>query len=75
MSTHVEFTHPKLVAHRKLTIAKKLVVATSHNQQFGKKWSRPFGDVITSYFYATNFYKKSNETQQQFLEDLILYTY
>ncbi len=34
----------------------------------------PFGCVITSYFGATNLYKKSNEAQQRFLEDLILYT-
>jgi hypothetical protein len=32
MRTHVEFTHPKLVACRKLAIAKKLVViVASHN--------------------------------------------
>jgi hypothetical protein len=74
MKTHVESTHPKLVACRKLAITKELVTAASHNQQFGKKWSRPFGCVITSYFGATNLYKKFNETQQQFLEDLILYT-
>jgi hypothetical protein len=40
MRTHVEFAHPKLVAHIKLTIIEELIaIVTSHNQQLGKKWS------------------------------------
>jgi hypothetical protein len=74
MRTHVEFTRPKLFAHKKLVIIEELVVVASHSQQFGKKWSRPFGCVITSYIGATNLFKKFNEAQQQFLENLILYT-
>jgi len=76
MRTHVESAHPKLVVCRKLAITKNLiVVVASHSQQSGKKQSRPSGCVITSYFGATNPYKKFDEAQQQFLEDLILYTY
>jgi hypothetical protein len=65
MKTHVEFAHPKLVAHRKLAITKELiVVVASHSRQFGKKWFGPFGCVITSYFGATNLYKKFDEAQR-----------
>jgi hypothetical protein len=33
MRTHVESTHPKLVAHRKLAIVEKLVaIVINHNQ-------------------------------------------
>ncbi len=75
MRTHVEFAHLKLVAQRKVAIIEELVVVVaSCSQQFGKKRSRPFGCAITSYFGVTNHYKKSNEAQQQFLEDLVLYT-
>ncbi len=63
MRTHLESTHPKLVACKKLAIIEELVVA-SHNQQFRKQSFRPFGCVITSYFGATNPYKKCNEAQQ-----------
>ncbi len=64
MKIHVESTHPKLVAHKKLAIIEELVVTISHNQQSRKKWSKPFGCVITSYFGVTNLYKKFNEAQQ-----------
>ncbi len=64
MKIHVESMHPKLVAHKKLAIVEQLfIVASSHSQQLGKKLSRPFRCAITSYFGATNLYKKSNETQ------------
>jgi len=76
MRTHVDSMHPKLVARKKLAITKEFVVVVgSHSQQFGKKWSRPYGCVITSHFGATNLYKKSDKAQQQFLKNLILYTY
>jgi hypothetical protein len=76
MRTHVEYVHPKLVACKKLAITKELVVvATSHNQQSGKKRSGPFGCVITSYIGVINPYKKSGEAQQQFLEDTNLVYY
>ncbi len=72
--THVEYVHPKLVVRRKLAITKKLiVVVASHSQQYGNKRSRPSGCVITSYFGATNPYKKFDKAWQQFLEDLIFY--
>jgi hypothetical protein len=62
MRTHVEFAHPKLVACKKLAIIEELIkTIASHNQQFRKKQSRPFGCVITSYFGVTNPYNKSNE--------------
>jgi hypothetical protein len=41
MRTHVESTHPKLVACRKLAITKELIVVISHSQQSGKKWFGP----------------------------------
>jgi hypothetical protein len=64
MRIHVESMHLKLVVHRKLAIVEQLlIVASSHNQQLGKMWYRPFRCVITSYFGATNLYKKSNEAQ------------
>jgi len=60
--THVESTHPKLVARRKLTIIKELVMTTtSHSRQFGKKQFGPFGFAITSYFGVTNPYKKFDD--------------
>jgi hypothetical protein len=74
MRSHVESMHLKLVTHRKLTIIKELVIAASHSQQFGKKWFGPSKCVITPYFGVTSPYKKSDEAQQQFLEDLVLYT-
>jgi hypothetical protein len=73
MRTHVESPYPKLVICRKLTILH--VAATSHNQQLGKKWSEPFGCVIISYFSAINPYKKFDEAQHQFFEDLVLYIF
>jgi len=59
-------------AHPKLAITKELVVV-NHNWQFGKKQSRPFECAITSYFGASNPYKKFDEAQQQIFEDLVLY--
>ncbi len=58
MGTHVEFTHPKFVACKKLAIIEELVATTSYSQQFGKKQFGPFGCAITSYFGITNPYKK-----------------
>jgi hypothetical protein len=63
-----------LVARRKVAIIEELVIVASHSWQSGKKQPRPSGCAITSYFGVTNHYKKSNEAQQQFLEDLVLYT-
>jgi len=68
MKTHVESTHPKLVACRKLAITKELVTVASHNQQSGKKWSRPFGCVITSYFGATTFIRSLMKHNNSFLK-------
>jgi hypothetical protein len=64
MKTHVESMHPKLVTCKKFTIVEELVIVTiSHNQQLGKMRSRSFRCAITSYFCATNLYKKFDEAQ------------
>ncbi len=64
MRTHVESMHPKLVACKKSAIVEELViVVVSHNQQLGKMRSGSSGCAITSYFGATNLYKKYDEAQ------------
>ncbi len=40
LMTHIEYARPRLVAQRKLVIAKK-INKTNHNQELRKKWSRP----------------------------------
>jgi len=51
------------------------IYASKHNRQPRKKQFRPFECAITSYFRATNPYKKSNEAQQHFFENMVLYIY
>lgn len=57
---HIEYAHPRLVAQRKLVIAKK-TNKTNHSQESRKKWSRPIGCAITTPFGAKNVSKKCNE--------------
>jgi hypothetical protein len=64
MRTHVESMHRKLVGCRKLAITKKLIVVVVSHNRHRKKQSWPFGCAITSYFSATNLYKKFDEAQQ-----------
>lgn len=45
----------------------------NHLQWKGKKRIRPSSFVITIYVGSTNLYKKTNEAQQMFIEDLVLY--
>jgi hypothetical protein len=47
-----------LVACKMVAITAGLVATTSHNWESGKKWSGSFGCATTSYFGATNPYKK-----------------
>ncbi len=72
--THIEYAHPRLVAQRKLIIAKK-TNETNHNQESRKKWSMPTRCAITMLFGAKNVSKKCNEAHQQSLKDLVLYIY
>jgi hypothetical protein len=44
----------------------------NHVQQ-GNKRIRPSSCVITIYVGSTNLYKKVNEAQKMFIEDLVLY--
>ncbi len=60
--THIEYAHPRLVAQRKLVIAKK-TTKTNHSQQSRKKLSRPIGCAITTLFGAKNVSKKCDEAR------------
>ncbi len=46
-----------------------------HARQLGKKKIGPFSFAIIDFFGAINLYKKFDEHQQQFIEDLVIYTY
>jgi len=48
---------------------------TIHVRQPGKKKICPFSFAIIDFFGAINLYKKIDEHQQQFLEDLVIYIY
>jgi len=48
---------------------------TIHAWQLGKKKIGPSSFAIINFFGAINLYKKFDEHQQQFLEDLVIYTY
>jgi hypothetical protein len=41
----------------------------------GEKKGGPSSSIITPYFGFTNLTKKTNETQQMFIEDLVFYIY
>jgi hypothetical protein len=65
-----------LLVKRKLKLIN--IVATNHfdinhSQQLKKRKVAPFGSTITTFFGSTHLYKHGDETQQQCLEDLVLY--
>jgi hypothetical protein len=75
MKTHVDSIHPWLFPQRKSQLAKKATMRSDANHvwQQRKKRTRPFSYVITIYFASTNPFKKIDEAQQIFIEDLVLY--
>jgi hypothetical protein len=75
MKTNVDSIHPWLFVQRKSQLAKKATMGSdaSHVSQQGKKRTRPFSSITTIYFGSTNPFKKINEAQQMFIEDLVLY--
>jgi hypothetical protein len=73
MTTRVQIAHPRLFEQRKQQLGEKVAKPVAHARQSGKKITTPSAFVITSFFGATNPYKKIDEHQQQFLEDLVLY--
>jgi hypothetical protein len=75
MKNDVDSIHPSLFAQRKSQFGKKATMGNDagHVWQHGKKMTRPFSSIITTYFGSTNPFKKINEAQQMFIEDLVLY--
>jgi hypothetical protein len=75
MKTRVDSIHPWLLAQRESQLAEKATMGSDagHELQQGKKKTRPFSSIITTYFGSTNPFKKINEAQQMFIEDLVLY--
>jgi hypothetical protein len=75
MKTHVDSIHPWLFAQRKSQLVEKATMGSDagHVSQQGKKRTRPFSFVITTYLGSTIPLKKKNEAQQMFIEDLVLY--
>ncbi len=72
MKTQVDFAHPRLFAQRKLVL-KFFINEAISNWQLRKKRFGPSGRAITSFFGATNLYKKGDDAYQNFFEDLMLY--
>jgi hypothetical protein len=76
MKTHDDNVHLHLVAKRKYVLSEKVVVKLSkiyHNQQHGNKKVGATDFTIISFLGSTNLYKNVDETQQRFIEDLMLY--
>jgi hypothetical protein len=76
MKTHVDSTHFGLIAKRNLKLIEKFVAKdfeANHIRENWKKRSGPSGPKITYFFVATNPYKHNDETQQRFLENLVMY--
>ncbi len=72
MKTHVDFAHLQLIVQMKLVLTNNVVEA-DHSRQLWKKRVRPSGSAIITFFWATIPYKKSDETQYNFFEDLVFY--
>ncbi len=75
MIMHVQITHLKLFALRKQQFNAMIKLITIHVRQLGKKRIGPSSCVIIDFFAAIYMYKKFDEHQQQFLEDLVICTY
>jgi hypothetical protein len=73
MKSHVDSIPPRLFVQRKSQLAKKTTMGNdvNHVSQQGKKRTRPFSFVITTYFGSINPFKKADEAQQMFNEDLV----
>jgi hypothetical protein len=54
---------------------KKFAKVINHSQELKTKWFGLTSCAIMTYFGATNPYKKFDESQQQFLENLVMYIY
>jgi len=74
MTMHVQITYSKLFALRK-QLSAVVEFVTIHARQLGKKRIGPSSCAIIDFFGAINLYKKFDEHQQQFLEDLVICTY
>ncbi len=77
MRTHVDNVHPHLLTKRKSILNERVVVklfGTNHNWQHGNKKVGAIGIASTSFFGSTNPCKNTNETQQRFIKDLVLYS-
>jgi hypothetical protein len=72
MTVHVQTAHTRVFVQRKLQFSEKVVELAIHVRKSRNKRKSSFAYVITTFFSATNPYKKIDE-QQQFLEDLVLY--
>jgi hypothetical protein len=73
---HVHFAYPRLFAQRKAQITKTSTMGdTNHSWQWrgGRGEDGPSSSIITLYFGFTNLTKKTNETQQMFIEYLVFY--
>jgi hypothetical protein len=78
MKTHVDNVHLHLFAKRKYVLSERVMVKLSkidYSQQHGKKKVGAIGFTITSFLGSTNLYKNVDETQQKFIEDLMLCIY
>jgi hypothetical protein len=74
MKIHVDYVHPKLSTQSKIQLVEKETMGDeNHVQRQGKKKIRTSNCVIAIYVGSTNFYKKTNEAQKMFIEDLVLY--
>ncbi len=73
MTIHVQIAHPKLFEQKKQQLSENVAKPVVHVRQLTKKITTPSPFTITSFFGATNPYKKIDERQQQSLEDLVLY--
>jgi len=66
--------HPKLSVLLKTQLVEKAtIVNADHTQQKRKKRTSPFSSTITTYLGSTNPYKKNEEAQLMFIEDMMLY--
>jgi hypothetical protein len=76
MKTHVDNVHLHLISKRNSILSERALAKffeIDHKRQHGKKRVWAIGSTIISFFGSTNLYKNVNETQQRFIENLVLY--
>jgi hypothetical protein len=75
MKTHVDNVHPHLLTKNKIVLTERVVVKLSktNHRQHGKRRVGATSFAITFFFGSINTYKNSDESQQRFIEDLVLY--